>query len=120
MSYDVWIGVVALIAAAGVVAGFVVGSAQTREQARFERDVHYLLWRVEKLMASQEEFDSVVARLKTDVGAVADKVRGLVDRVAALEAGAGISADSELSVLAELSSVADGLEAIVAPPAPAV
>jgi hypothetical protein len=63
-------------------------------------------------MATREEFDAVVGKFNEATNAIAARITKLEGTIA----GAGLSAEAEATVLAELHAVADGLKALGADP----
>lgn len=63
-------------------------------------------------MATKEEFDAVVQKFNEATNEIAARIKALEGTIT----GAGLSAEAEASVLAELNAVADGLKALGANP----
>jgi len=65
-----------------------------------------------KQMATKEEFDALVQKFNDATNDIAARITALQGQIT----GAGLSAEAEANVLAELNAVADGLKALGANP----
>lgn len=64
--------------------------------------------KTDKIMATQEQFESALTRIDAATTAIADQLRDLRDQIT----NAGLSAEVEASVLARLETAATQLEAV--------